>query len=88
MLPSGITYPVHWPVSYIARDGKQYACTIIKVHFDDVDPYYTVDVLEGPASGERQTVSDRLSSWIDTYDPDFIRKTFYEFIMDVLSSTP
>jgi hypothetical protein len=79
MLPDGVTYPILWPLLYRAKDGRKYACNVVGVHTDGIDPYYTIDVLEGPVTGERQTVTDRLSSWIDVYSIEKIRDSFNKF---------
>lgn len=85
MLSSDLTYPTLWPVTYTSQNGKMYASTVMKVHFDDVEPYYTIEVLEGPSQGERQTVQERLSSWIDKCSVMEAKKVFSEFTADVLA---
>jgi hypothetical protein len=79
MLPIGLTYPINWPVSYIGKDLKMYRSTIKQVHYDDVDAYYNIDVLEGPFIGERQTVSQRLYSYVDVLSKDEIKRTFAKY---------
>lgn len=86
MLPQGLTYPTHWSAMYIARDKNKYACHIIKVHTDDIVPYYTIEVLEGPFEGERQTVPERLSSWVDKMKPKKIQRIFAKFRQDTQAS--
>lgn len=82
ILPKGLTYPENWPAMYLAKDKQRYACHICNVHTDDIEPYYTIQVLEGPFVGERQTVPERLSSWVDTLNPKKIQRTFLKFIQD------
>lgn len=79
MLPQGLYYPKHWLLMYKANDQKEYACVILSVHHDDGDAYYTIDVIEGPYEGERQTVRDRLFSWVDTEPVSKIYKYFEDF---------
>jgi hypothetical protein len=79
MLPTGLTYPLNWPLMYIGKDLKMYECIIVQVHFDDVDEYYTIDVLEGPFVGERQTVNQRLYSYVDVLNKDEIKRTFAKY---------
>jgi hypothetical protein len=79
MLPQGLTYPQLWSALYIARDQQKYACTVSKVHTDDIEPYYTIEVLEGPFIGERQTVPERLTSWVDKLRPKKIKQAFSNF---------
>lgn len=79
MLPLGLTYPKHWLLMYKANDNRAYACVIRSVHHDDGDAYYTIDVLEGPLEGERQTVRERLFSWVDTKCISQIQKYFEDF---------
>ena len=77
MLPQGLSYPANWPLMYIGRDRKKYMCFIKKVHHDDIeDVYYTIDVIEGPFTGERQTVNHRLYSYVDSFSVDEIRTIF------------
>lgn len=83
MLTKGFTYPVLWPVTYHGRDHKKYASAIDKVHFDDSEPYYTIQVLEGPYNGERQTVAERLSSWIDKRPLVEIKEHFDKYVRDI-----
>lgn len=83
MLPKGLTYPETWPAMYTAKDKKQYACCIAKTHLDDIDPYYTVYVLEGPFAGERQTVAERLSSWVDELRREEIKQVFLDYQKEV-----
>jgi hypothetical protein len=83
MLPQGLTYPQLWSAMYIARDKQKYACIVSIVHTDDTEPYYTIEVLEGPFKGERQTVRERLSSWVDTLRPKKIRQIFADFEKDI-----
>lgn len=82
ILPKGLTYPENWPATYLAKDKQRYACIVCNVHTDDIEPYYTIQVLEGPFVGERQTVPGRLSSWVDTLNPKKIQRTFVKFIQD------
>lgn len=79
MLPKGLTYPENWLATYIAKDNHKYACCISKVHMDDIEPYYTIDVLEGPFQGERQTVPERLTSYVDKLNRRKITKIFEEY---------
>lgn len=79
MLPQGLVYPKHWSLMYKASDNKEYACVIRSVHHDDGDAYYTIDVLEGPYEGERQTVRERLFSWVDSQPISQIHKHFEDF---------
>jgi hypothetical protein len=80
MLPPGLSYPPLWAVTYKPKDNKsEYPCVILQVHRDDIEPYYTIDILEGPMAGERQTVRERLHSWIDTKKPVKIQEIFKEF---------
>lgn len=80
MLPARLTYPLLWPVTYKGKDGREYASTVMQVHFDDIEPYYTINVLEGPYACERQTVKERLKSWVDDLDASQIKKEFERFI--------
>lgn len=84
MLPKGLVYPATWPAMYIAKDKKQYACYVAKAHLDDIEPYYTVCVLEGPYAGERQTVGERLTSWVDTHSRENIKKILSDYERDVM----
>lgn len=79
MLPIGLTYPLRWPLMYIGKDLKMYECIIEQVHLDDVEVYYTIDVLEGPFIGERQTVSQRLYSYVDVLSKDEIHNMFAKY---------
>lgn len=79
MLPTGLTYPLKWPLMYIGKDLKMYECTIEQVHLDDDDAYYTIDVLEGPFIGERQTVSQRLYSYVDVLSKDEVKRLFAKY---------
>lgn len=78
MLPNGLTYPIMWPATYIAKDRNKYACVVLAVHHDVV-PYYTVDVLEGAYTGERQTVNERLASWVDKLGFFEIQREFEKY---------
>lgn len=79
MLPLGLYYPQHWPALYIGKDKQTYPCSVCKVHLDDIEPYYTIEVFEGPFKGERQTVPERLSSWVDTLPYEEIQQTFMKY---------
>lgn len=79
MLPSGLTYPINWPLSYIARNSKKYRCIIKASHLDIEDVYYTIDVLEGPFEGERQTIAQRLTSYVDLLDRQEIQSIFKRY---------
>lgn len=79
MLLKGLTYPPFWPLTYIGNDMKHYVCIIMQVHHD-TEPYYTVDVLEGPYCGERQTINERLTSWVDSLSIYEARKVFDDYI--------
>jgi hypothetical protein len=48
MLPPQFLYPVGYPVTYLTRTGKRLLAAIRAVHTDDVEAYYTVEMLEGP----------------------------------------
>ena len=45
-------------VYYINKDGEKVKAVIVKIHFDDIEPYYTIR-LKGDDT-ERQTISSRL----------------------------
>ena len=79
MLPKGFSYPYNWPLTYIAGDNKEYTAVVKQIYFDDLEPYYTIDVIEGPYEGERQTVNERLHSYVDVLDKETITKTFLKF---------
>jgi hypothetical protein len=79
MLPLNLYYPIHWPLMYKARNNKEYACIICSVHHDAGEAYYTIDVIEGPYKGERQTVRERLYSWVDMKPISKIHKYFEDF---------
>ena len=79
MLPKGLIYPQTWLATYTAKDKQKYACCITKAHMDDIEPYYTIDVLEGPFQGERQTVPERLTSYVDKLSRRKIIKIFKEY---------
>ena len=53
----GLRFFEHQPVLYCRADGTTEAATVVKVHDDDVEPYYTIRV----GGVERSTVSSRLS---------------------------
>jgi hypothetical protein len=80
MLPTGITYPLKWALMYIGKDLKMYECIIEQIHFDDIEVYYTIDVLTGPFIGERQTVNQRLYSFVDVLNEDEIKRIFAKYI--------
>ncbi len=46
---------------------------------DIEDTYYTIDVLEGPYEGERQTINERLSSYVDVLNNNEIKRIFKRF---------
>ena len=45
-------------VYYINKDGEKVKAVIVKIHYDDIEPYYTIRFKGGDT--ERQTVSSRL----------------------------
>jgi hypothetical protein len=76
MLPIGLSYPLNWPILYIGKDMKMYKSVIRVAHLDNVDVYYTIEVFEGPFAGERQTVNQRLYSYVDVLSKDEIQNIF------------
>eukprot|EP00966_Prymnesium_polylepis_P140437 3244064-Prymnesium_polylepis.1 len=44
-------------VYYLDRDGEQKVATLVKVHYDDPPPYYTISI----DGAERSTVREKLT---------------------------
>lgn len=80
-LPVGLVYPKGWPLLYIDSNGKKRRALVLDAHVLDGTPYYTICVLKKPDQ-EKQTVSERLESYIDTYEFDEIRKTFDKWVYE------
>ncbi|CAM9829920.1 unnamed protein product [Chrysoparadoxa australica] len=57
---------------YLSENVHQ-ACTIVKVHYDDAEPYYTVMMMKGQR--ERQTTADRLMRQ-EIYDLSRFKQSF------------
>lgn len=74
-LLQGLTYPKNWPLLYIDSKGKKRRALVLDIHILDGTPYYTIRILKKPDQ-EKQTINERLVSYIDSYDHDEIRKTF------------
>ena len=79
-LPEGLNYPLDWPVIYTDAKGKSRKTTILDVHNEDGQPYYTIK-LRSKKLPEKQTIGERLSSPIDEKTAEEIKDAFSTFIM-------
>lgn len=74
-LPNGLVYPKKWPVIYVDSNGKKRRAIIRDIHIQDQHPYYTISLVR-ELDIEKQTINERLESYIDDYKYDDIQKIF------------
>lgn len=82
VLPTWMTYPVGYPVTYYRKDGKTEIAEVTAVHTDaEGEPYYTIRLIEqcDNKNKEIQTVRSRLSSSIDNLSTQKIQAKFDEW---------
>jgi hypothetical protein len=85
-LPLPLAYPPGFPVTYQPAGGGAEAACIEAAHCDGTEPFYTVRLIERDTLVERQTVRERLSSWVDALPVPAILRHFAEFHAPILIS--